>query len=200
MPSIVINNATIEFRLNDRTFGECINFMRVQHGMKDKDIAKRMGISTKRLGELCERLEDPNNKRRQDAVSADERRTEQLRKIVDELEARGDRRYGYTSAPDVFDKKADPNGLIYFRIDDNDFYDLTKQIIEKFELDFMYSQEKLGECLYIKQCTYNKKYVNKTDLKISKYTTEQQYGILRNLLELCLQGSRRLCRVHLPSC
>ena len=48
----------------------------------------------------------------------------------------------------------------------------------------MYSQEKLGECLYIKQCTYNKKYVNKTDLKISKYTTEQQYGILRNLLNL----------------
>lgn len=184
MPSIVINNATIEFRLNDRTFGECVNFMKVQHGMKDTDIAKRMGISTKRLGELCERLEDPNNKRRQDAVSADERRTAQLRKIVDELEARGDHRYSYTSAPDVFDKKADRNGLIYFRINDDDFYDLTKQIIEKFELDLMYSQEKLGECLYIKQCTYNKKYVNKTDLKISKYTTEQQYGILRNLLNL----------------
>lgn len=184
MPSIVINNATIEFRLNDRTFGECVNFMRVQHGMKDTDIAKRMGISTKRLGELCERLENPNNKRRQDAVSADERRTAQLRKIVDELEVRGDHRYSYTSAPDVFDKKADPNGLIYFRIDDNDFYDLTKQIIEKFELDFMYSQEKLGECLYIKQGTYNKKYVNKTDLKVPRYTTEQQYGILRNLLNL----------------
>lgn len=184
MPSIVINNATIEFRLNDRTFGECVNFMRVQHGMKDTDIAKRMGISTKRLGELCERLENPNNKRRQDAVSADERRTAQLRKIVDELEVRGDHRYSYTSAPDVFDKKADPNGLIYFRIDDDDFYDLTKQIIEKFELDFMYSQEKLGECLYIKQGTYNKKYVNKTDLKVPRYTTEQQYGILRNLLNL----------------
>lgn len=184
MPSIVINNATIEFRLNDRTFGECVNFMKVQHGMKDTDIAKRMGISTKRLGELCERLEDPNNKRRQDAVSADERRTAQLRKIVDELEARGDHRYSYTSAPDVFDKKADRNGLIYFRINDDDFYDLTKQIIEKFELDFMYSQEKLGECLYIKQGTYNKKYVNKTDLKVPRYTTEQQYGILRNLLNL----------------
>lgn len=72
MPSIVINNTTIEFRLNDRTFGECVNFMKVQHGMNDTDIAKRMGISTKRLGELCERSADPNNKRRQDAVSADE--------------------------------------------------------------------------------------------------------------------------------
>lgn len=184
MPSIVINNATIEFRLNDRTFGECVNFMKVQHGMNDTDIAKRMGISTKRLGELCERLAEPNKEWRQDAVSADERRTAQLRKIVDELEVRGEHRYSYTSAPDVFDKKADPNGLIYFRIDDDDFYDLTKQIIEKFELDFMYSQEKLGECLYIKQGTYNKKYVNKTDLKIPRYTTEQQYGILRNLLNL----------------
>ena len=48
----------------------------------------------------------------------------------------------------------------------------------------MYSQEKLGECLYIKQGTYNKKYVNKTDPKIPIYTTEQQYGILRNLLNL----------------
>lgn len=184
MESKTINNKIIESRCCDLTFGECINFMRVQHGMKDTDIAKRMGISTKRLGELCERLEDPNNKRRQDAVSADERRTAQLRKIVDELEVRGDHRYSYTSEPDVFDEKADPNELTYIRIDDDDFYDLTKQIIEKFELDLMYSQEKLGECLYIKQCTYNKKYVNKTDLKVSKYTTEQQYGILRNLLNL----------------
>lgn len=184
MESIIINNATIEFRLNDRTFGECVNFMKVQHGMSDKDIANRMGISTTRLGELRKRLADPNNKRRQDAASADEKRTEQIRKIVDELEIRGNHRYSYTSAPDVFDKKADRNGLIYFRIDDADFYDLTKQIIEKFELDFMYSQEKLGECLYIKQGTYNKKYVNKTDPKIPIYTTEQQYGILRNLLNL----------------
>ena len=51
MESIIINNATIEFRLNDRTFGECVNFMKVQHGMSDKDIANRMGISTTRLGE-----------------------------------------------------------------------------------------------------------------------------------------------------
>ena len=44
MESIIINNATIEFRLNDRTFGECVNFMKVQHGMSDKDIANRMAF------------------------------------------------------------------------------------------------------------------------------------------------------------
>lgn len=184
MPSIVINNATIEFRCNDRTFGECLNFMIVQHGMGAEKIAKRMGISTKWVRELCGRLTDPKTKQRQDAVSADRERTEKIRKIVDDLECRGNHRYSYTSAPDIFDKKADPNGLIYIRIDDEDFLELTKAIIEKFELDFMYSQEKLGECLYISQSTYNKKYVNKTDRKITKYTTEQQYGILRNLLNL----------------
>ena len=56
MESKTINNKIIESRCCNLTFGECINFMRVQHGMKDTDIAKRMGISTKRLGELCERL------------------------------------------------------------------------------------------------------------------------------------------------
>lgn len=184
MPSIVINNATIEFRCNDRTFGECLNFMIVQHGMSVETIAGRMGISTTWLKDLCKRLTDSKTGQRQDALPAEQERTEKIRKIVDDLECRGDNRYSYTSAPDIFDKKTDPNGLIYIRIDDEDFFELTKAIIEKFELDFMYCQEKLGECLYISQSTYNKKYVNKTERKIKKYTTDQQYGILRNLLNL----------------